>query len=113
MIFPLVTAAVIAVLYIVIGLYQSVALQTSVHMALRRESGESSETVYRAESGREYDSEKDRIGLRSVIRMQEDREYKLNKPFQYEVRKQETGRSYIIDEAELIRIISFEEEESN
>lgn len=113
MIFPLVIVAVMAVLYIVTGMYHSLALQTSIHMALRKECGERSETVYRTVNGREYEAEKDHIGLHSVIRMKSGRSYRLNDPFQAEVTKQENGRSYIIDEAELIRIFSFEKEGSN
>ncbi len=39
MIFPIVIAAVMAVLYIVIALYSSLSLQTSLHLALRKECG--------------------------------------------------------------------------
>ena len=106
-IFPIVIAAVIVVLYIVIGLYQSLDLQTSIHLALRKDSGENSETVYRAEDTIEFKSAEEMLGLRKALSMKEERKYKINMIFNDEITKKETGRFYVIDEAEMLRIISF------
>lgn len=121
LIFPLVIAGVMAVLYIVIGLYSSLSLQTSLHMALRKECGELSKTVYRLEAAEEAESagaakafqgEKGLAGIRPVVRMEKEREYKINTLFRERVIRKEAGRSYIINEAELARILSFDEGES-
>ncbi|HYE69565.1 MAG TPA: TadE family protein [Anaerovoracaceae bacterium] len=112
MIFPLVIACVIAVIYIIINLYQALTLQTSLHLALRKESGEFSQTVYRQEEIKEYQWEKDRVGIRPVIRMEEAGEYRINTFFKSRIKRIEKGRSYVIDEAELIRILSLKGEES-
>lgn len=106
-IFPLVIAGVMAVLYIVINLYLSVSLQSSLHLALRKESGELSRTVYRQEVSENFQSEKDLIGAWPVIRMEKEREYRIDTLFRYRITRKEEGRSYIIDEAELLRILFF------
>lgn len=112
MIFPLVFACVIAVIYIIINLYLALTLQTSLHLALRKESGELSQTVYRQEEMNDYEWEKDRVGIRAVIRMEEAAEYRINTLFKSRIIRIEKGRAYIIDEAELIRILSLKREES-
>lgn len=112
MIFPLVIAGVMAVLYIVINMYSSLSLQTSLHMALRRESGELSQTVYRQEAGKDFPLQKDWVGIRPVLRMEQEREYEINILFHDRVARQEAGRTYVVDEAELIRILPFHEGES-
>lgn len=113
MIFPLVIAAVIAVLYIVIGMYQSLALQSSIHIALRKECGELSQTVYREENIKSYPAEKDRLGIRPIMRMEQERMYDINTPFENKVGRKEEGRYYLIDEPELIRILSIQGDGSN
>ncbi len=112
MIFPLVIAGVMAVIYIVINMYSSLSLQTSLHMALRRESGELSQTVYRQEAGKNFPMQKDWSGIRPVIRMEQKSEYGIDILFHDRVMRQEEGRVYVIDEAELIRILPFHEGES-
>lgn len=111
MIFPLVIACVAAVLYIVIGMYESLSLQSSVHLTLRKECGERSETVYRIEEMKSYPVEKDRIGLRPVLKVEQEKEYRINTLFKDKVVRKEEGRYYLIDEPELIRVVSFEEDE--
>jgi hypothetical protein len=113
MIFPLVIAAVVAVLYIVINLYQSLSLQSSLHLALRKECGERSQTVYRMDQIKEYPSMTERIGIRQIVKMEEEREYRIKTLFKDQIVRTEKGRSYLIDEPDLIRILSFQEEEAN
>lgn len=113
MIFPLVIAAVVAVLYIVINLYQSLSLQSSLHLALRKECGERSRTVYRLDEIKEYPAKTDQIGIRPVIKIEQEREYRINTFFKDSIMRKEDGRSYLVDEQELIRIFSFQEEETN
>ena len=112
MIFPLVIAAVMAVLHIVIGLYLSLSLQTSLHLALRKECGENSLTVIRLEEYKQYPSEKDRINLRSVLVVEEEKEYRIKGLFSNKITRKEYGRSYIIDEAEIVRRCSIIKGES-
>ncbi len=112
MIFPLVIACVIAVIYIIINLYLALTLQTSLHLALRKECGEFSQTVLRQEEMQEYQWEKDLVGIRPVIRMEEAGEYRINTLFKSRIKRIEKGRAYLIDEAELIRILSIKGEES-
>lgn len=111
MIFPLVVAAVAAVIYIVIGLYSSLALQSSLHLDLRKECGESSETVFRLEKIQKFNSSKEVFGIRPVLRAEEARVHRIGSLFKQSVTRKETGRSYIIDEAELIRLLSLWGEE--
>ena len=113
MIFPLVIAAVVAVLYIVIGMYQSLTLQSSIHIALRKECGELSQTAYREEEIKSYPVEKDRLGIRPILRMEQEREYQINTLFRGKVVRKEEGRYYLIDEPELIRILSIQGDELN
>jgi len=112
MIFPLVITCVFAVIYIIINLYLALTLQTSLHLALRKDSGELSQTVYRQEEMKDYQWEKDRVGIRAVIRMEEAAEYRIDTLFKSSIIRKEKGRAYLIDEAELIRILSFKGEES-
>jgi hypothetical protein len=113
MIFPLVIAGVIAVLYIVIGMYQSLSLQSSLHLALRKECGERTQTVYRMEEMQDFKAETGRNGIRPVVKMKAEREYQIHIILQDRITRKEEGRSYLIDEPELIRILSFQEEELN
>ncbi len=106
MIFPLVIAAVAAVICIVAVMYQSLALDAKLHMSLRQECGQSSETVYRQEFISAYQPIKDRIGLRPVIRMEAEKKYQIHILFKDSVVHTDKGRSYEIDEAELIRVRS-------
>ncbi|HWQ77682.1 MAG TPA: TadE family protein [Anaerovoracaceae bacterium] len=114
MIFPLVIAGIMAVIYIVISLYLSLSLQTSLHLALRRECGELSGTVYRLETEQDnqhmdrqvFQPERGWDGIRPVVRMEEEREYRIKTLFKDSIIRKEQGRSYVIDEAELERIFS-------
>ena len=106
MIFPIVIAGVMAVLYIIIALYSSLSLQTSMHLSLRKESGELSETVYRAEAIKKFEFESDQIRLRPIITMGEEATYRIKGIFANKITRRETGRSYVIDEAEIVRIRS-------
>jgi|GEM_PF-2374069 len=110
MIFPLVIAGVMAVIYIVINLYLSLLLQTSLHTALRKECGEHTQTVIRLEtvqdSPRRFQKSLDWDGIIPMIRMEQEREYRIRSIFADRVTKKEEGRSYAIDEAETDRILS-------
>ncbi|MDD2190496.1 MAG: hypothetical protein PHV71_07535 [Eubacteriales bacterium] len=110
MIFPLVITAVIAVLYIIVGLYLSLSLQSSLHIAIRNECGELSETVYRMEEYKEYAYQKDKLGLRQIILIDETQEYRIRGLFADKVVREEKGRGYVIDEAELIRMLCLAKE---
>lgn len=112
MIVPLVIAGVIAVLYIVINMYSALSLQASLHLALRRECGELSETVYRQETGKDFPVQMDRAGIRPVLTAEQEREYELNTLFYHRTTRKEAARAYVLDEAELIRILSLFEGES-
>lgn len=106
MIFPMVIASVVAVLYIIIGLYLSLSLQASLHLALRKECGEISQTVYRVEQIEEFQYEEEKLGLRPIIKMEAERDYRVSKLFTKDISRTEKGRSYVLDEAEGIRILS-------
>ncbi len=106
MIFPMVIASVVAVLYIIIGLYLSLSLQASLHLALRKECGEISQTVYRVEQIEEFQYEEEKLGLRPIIKMEAERDYRVSKLFTKDISRTEKGRSYVLDEAESIRILS-------
>lgn len=110
MIFPIVIACVMAVIYIVINLYLSASLQASVHTALRKESGRISETVDPLATTKAYPYEEEMIGLRPSISMEQEKEYRINTIFRDRLIRIETGRTYVIDEAELVRILTFHEE---
>lgn len=106
MIFPLVIAAVMAVLYIVIGLYLSLSLQSSLHLSLRKECGESTQTVMRLEECKQYPSTEDRVGFRPVLIVEEEKEYRTKGIFSNRIIRTEYGRLYIVDEAEIVRLRS-------
>lgn len=110
MIFPLVLAGVMAVIYIIINLYLSLVLQTSLHTALRKECGEHTQTVFRIEtvqdSRRQFQQSLDWDGVIPVIRMEQEREYRIKSIFAQRITRKEEGRSYAIDEAETDRVLS-------
>lgn len=110
-IFPLVAAGVAAVLYIVIALYLSLALQSSLHLALRTESGERSQTVSREYTADVFEYRKEWISLRPAIMTEAEREYQIRSLFRNRISRKESGRVYVIDEAELIRALSVPEGE--
>ena len=106
MIFPLVIAAVAAVICIVVGMYQSLYQDASIHMALRNECGLSAETFYRRDTIADYKPIKDKVGIRPVIRMEKEKEYRISILFKDTVTHKDKGRSYEIDEADMIRVRS-------
>lgn len=105
-VYPLIIASVAAVLTITTGLYHSVLIQTTLHMELRRECGLTVETISREDQTAAFQAEKSSIGLRPVLTMEESKVYQLKPFFRNRVTKTESGRSYLIDEAELVRIKS-------
>lgn len=111
MILPLVITGVMAVIYIVISLYTSLCLQSSLHLALRNQCGVLSKTVYREEETSEFQSERKWSGIRPILSMEGEREHRINTLFQMHVIQKEASRSYIIDEAELVRLLHYREEE--
>lgn len=115
MIFPLVIAGVMAIIYIIINLYLSLLLQASLHTALRKECGEYTQTVLRIEtvedSQQRFQQLLDWDGIIPVIRMEQEREYRIKSIFADRITRKEEGRSYAIDEAETDRILSFLQEE--
>ena len=104
MIFPLVIAGVMAVLYIIIGLYLSLSLQSSLHISIRNECGETSKTIYRIEEHMEYPFKTTMIGLRPAIIMEEERKYQIRGLLADEISRSEKGRCYLLNEAEIIRM---------
>lgn len=103
MIFPLVIAGVIAVIYIIMGLYNSMALQTALHLSLRDQCGQLSDTIYREESFKPYEVSQDFYQLRPILAIEETQEHKTSKIFTQRIQRTEKGRSYVIDEAEFVR----------
>ena len=110
LIFPLVTGAVIALLYIIIGLFLSLQLQTSLHLDLRNEAGRNAETVHRTERAIYTDFEKGFMALRPILQGEKTRTYKRNALLLNKVEKTEKGRVYVIDEAELLRKVTLAKE---
>lgn len=113
MVFPLVIAVTAAILSITAGMYQSVFLQSSIHMALRQECGEISETVCRETRMDRFETSREYALLHPYLKIEEWRTYRLDFLFHDSVKKQEAGRYYLIDEAELVRIFTLSGEESN
>lgn len=111
MIFPLVIASISAIIYTVTALYMSLSLQTSLHMALRKESGKISQTIYYLNEVDPVLSETGSFGFRPVVEAETEREYRIDLIYEDRIIRREYGRVYIINEAELIRIGSFLEEE--
>jgi len=104
MIFPIVVAAVMAVLYILIGMFSSLSLQSSIHLALRNECGQSTQTVYRLEEFNEFTYEKDTNSLRSILSIEEKKEYEIKGIFKSKTNRTENGREYLVNEADIIRL---------
>lgn len=107
MIFPLVIATVMAILYIILALYQQLSLQSSLHFLLRQEAGLRSETVYREESAKPYVLEDAFYQGRTILRAEEEQSYRRNRLFLHPVHTVEGGHSYIIAETELVRKVNF------
>ena len=104
-VFPLVICAVVALIYITVNLYLSLSFQTSLHMALRNECGEQTETVCRpAAEPKDYTYHDERYGLRLAILGEDAHEYRMEGLFKKRTYRTETGRAYLLDEAELLRI---------
>ncbi|MDF2655117.1 MAG: hypothetical protein K0R19_1591 [Bacillota bacterium] len=115
-IFPLVIGAVVAVIYITVGLYSALSLQTSIHLSLRKETGILSDTIERYQTAKtyEYQRQDDRwlegIVRHSAILMEEEQIIHMNGLFRANVKRQEKGSAYIIDEAELVRYMNVSKE---
>lgn len=103
-VFPLVIGAVIAVIYITLGLYSALSLQTSIHLSLRQETGVQSDTIERGQTVKAYEYQrKNSFGKHAVLLMKEQQVVKMKGLFRASVRRQENGSAYVIDEAELVR----------
>jgi hypothetical protein len=115
-VFPLAIAAVMAVIYIMTGLYSIAALQAHVHVALRAEAGERSAlTESRLTDGQARDryrraaeSRALSIGfhkavLRPYVFAEEEGVYAANSMVSGTVARKSSGRVYLIDEAKAVR----------
>lgn len=103
LIFPLVIAAVMAVIYIIILIYESFSLQSSLHLFLRDQSSQLSDTIYREEELRNYEINHEFHSFRPIITGEEVQKYKAGNLIINEIMRTEKGRFYVIDEAEFIR----------
>ncbi len=108
--FPLVIAGVAAVICIIINMYLSLSLQSSMHLAIRKACGEQSGIIYRQETTKEYQWEKEIDGIRSVLTMEEEREYRIRSLFRNRLTDRKKARAYIINDTKMIRIFSLEKE---
>lgn len=107
MIFPLVIGTVMAIFYIVLALYQRLDLQASLHAHLRQEAGIRSGTVYRVAETKSHSVEEGFVKGKAVIRAEEEQCYRRNSLFLHPVSTVEGGRTYVIDEADLVRKMNF------
>ena len=101
LIFPLVILAVMAVIYIIIFLFQQVETQSEIHIALRKESGILSKTVaYRMKTDKKYPvyKKKKQVYFQGKLHFMERGILKS-------LDKSISACSYIIDEREFIRYL--------
>ncbi len=110
-ILPLVIAGVAAVICIIVNMYLSLSLQSSMHLSLRNQCGEQAGTIYRLDPIREYEWEKEMYWIRPVIAMEEEREYRIPSLFRNRLTDTSKGHSYLIDDTEVIRILSPKKED--
>ena len=119
-IFPLVIASVMALIYLMINLYSFTATQSYLHVELRGESGSQSGLTEReivggaafdryraAAERREITIENYNRVLRPYVSAQSLGEYAGNAIAGPSVERAAFGRSYLIDEAELARRAEF------
>lgn len=98
-VFPVVIAVVMTVVYILINLYLDASIAARDHLALRRETGIRTETVIRDSEYRGISPE-DRFGRRPFT---EDVDFVERKTFPDDLLENDGGRVYIIDERSHIR----------
>lgn len=110
MVFPIVIAAVIAVIYIVICLYSSLSFQTGMQLSVRQESGKQSETVFRADSFQKMPVKESRIGISRILYAEGKNNYKMKGMISATVSRTDYCRVYIIDETEVVRKVYFADE---
>lgn len=103
LIFPIVIAGVMAVIYIIIGIFSAFTLQSSIHMNLKKEAGKISETIIKEEQTKQYSIKERMHGFNNVLYTEADAEYKTNRLFKKSIDRREKGRVYVIDEAEFVR----------
>lgn len=110
MIFPLVIAGVMAVIYIMVGLYSALSLQAALQLSIRKEAGELSQTIYRSDNDkmiRSIRSNEERFGVSKVLTAVEGKKYKTSGLFTKQIKRTEKGRVYVLDEAETVRQLYF------
>ncbi|MDR2770492.1 MAG: hypothetical protein LBB57_00480 [Clostridiales Family XIII bacterium] len=118
-VFPLVIASVMAVIYLMINLYSFTALRASLHVALRAEAdAETGLTEALLADGRVYDryrlaaerrgifAERRRKGLNSYVSAEESKQYRGNAMITEGVTRKHFGRVYILDEVSVVRNLS-------
>lgn len=116
MIFPLVTAAVMALIYLCVNLYTVTVLQSAVHIALRKEAGIRSGLTrteltdayardkYRAKAERaEFKIEGPEHLWNPYLQAFVTKEYAGNAMATGKVKRKSGGRFYVIDEAATVR----------
>ena len=107
MVFPIVIAAVIAVIYMVICLYSSLSDQVLMQLAIREEAGIKSETVVRTGYFMEITPDDGRLGMSRILSVKEKNHYQMKGLFSKTVSRTDDCRVYVIDEAELVRQVYF------
>jgi hypothetical protein len=119
-VFPLVIAAVMAVIHLMIALYSLTATQAALHVALRAAAGDETGLTrvgivegrppdrYRraAEAGDVRIERRDAV-LRPYLSAEVARTYSGNAMVREDVERRHFGRSYLIDEARIVRAVEW------
>lgn len=110
LIFPIVIAGVMAVIYITIAIFSAFTLQSALHMALKKETGKMSKTIIKEDQTRLFSIEDHKHGVSTILCTEAYGEYKTNRLINKSIGRREKGRAYVIDEAEFVRRIQLAKE---
>ena len=113
---PLVILSIMALIYLLLNIYSTVALQSHIHLLLREESGMKS-TMVKYEIIDDYKRDKIRmkaeaanIGiteggglLASYVEAQKDSVYTTNMLIRKKIKVGSYGRSYVYNESDIVR----------
>lgn len=110
MIFSLTIVAVMAVLYIIMGLFVSLQVQTDLHLDIRNQAGILSKTVEREETIIDTEVDRGYVDLRPIIKGEKRKTHGKNSLILKDIEKTEKGRAYVIRETELVRRVNLAKE---
>ncbi len=107
LIFPLIIGAVLLIIYITMWYYQELYEQSKIHLSIRKESGEQSETILRMEEEKHYPTTKGTRNFFPTLISKHQISGQSPGLFSQHFMSNAYGEVYVVDDTMLVRVHCF------